>query len=276
MKKLFNRLFSVLIIVFLPLYTPATVIEGGVNTNAHISHFNTVIDKTTRQPIPNARIVIPSYNYVTYSDVNGHFEIKIQIKNDTIISVEKTNYKPYSLTINQKMCLSPFVVGIEALTPFDLAVETRLCHLGDNNYSMASANAGFFKSNATGPVYTKVFQIGPNLKGKQYCLVIGSVVGIDTALARGIGQNQITNSFASPPSVYLNGHKIAEIQINGDNQKIRLPNNVIKFNQKNVITIKAGRNLMQRAYVDYDDIEFMNLSIQIQNIPNSHTLGYNR
>ena len=78
-----------------------------------------------------------------------------------------------------------------------------------------------------------------------------------------MGQNGITTSFASPPSVYLNGHKIAEIQINGDNQKIRLPKQFIRFNQQNVITIKAGRNLMQTAYVDYDDIEFMNLSIQV-------------
>ena len=58
------------------------------------------------------------------------------------------------------------------------------------------------------------------------------------------------------------GQKIAEIQINGDNQKIRLPHNLIKWNQDNIITIRAGRNLMQAAYVDYDDIEFMNISVQ--------------
>ena len=55
---------------------------------------------------------------------------------------------------------------------------------------------------------------------------------------------------------------IAEIQINGDNQKIKLPKQLIRWNQNNEIVIKAGRNLMQTAYVDYDDIEFMNLSVQ--------------
>ncbi len=77
-----------------------------------------------------------------------------------------------------------------------------------------------------------------------------------------MGQNQISNAFASPPTVYLNGHKIAEIQINGDNQKIKLPKQLIHWNQNNEIVIKAGRNIMQTAYVDYDDIEFMNLSVQ--------------
>ena len=28
------------------------------------------------------------------------------------------------------------------------------------------------------------------------------------------------------------------------------------------ITIKTGRNVMQTAYIDYDDIEFMNLIIE--------------
>ncbi len=276
MNNFFIRLFVVLcLIINIPVISYSTVIQGGINTNEQLKHFNTVIDKSTHKPISNARITIPSNNYVTYSDINGHFEIKAQINGSAIVSVEKENYKPFSLTINKKMCLQPFVVKIESLTPFDIAVETMLCHLGDNNYSTASANAGFFKSRAVGPVYSKEIQIGPNINGKQYYLVIGSIVGIDTALARGIGQNRITTSFASPPSVYLNGHKIAEIQINGDNQKIRLPHNFIKFNQKNIITIKAGRNLMQRAYIDYDDIEFMNISIQLVSDQKYKRIGSN-
>ena len=86
-------------------------------------------------------------------------------------------------------------------------------------------------------------------------------MGIDTLLARSMGQNSIVNSYASPPEVYFNGVKIAEIQLNGDNQKIKLPNNLIRSNRQNEVTIKAGRNLMQRAYLDYDDIEIANLSI---------------
>ena len=93
-------------------------------------------------------------------------------------------------------------------------------------------------------------------------LVIGSIIGIDTAMARSMGQNSVRNSFSSPPEVYFNGTKIAEIQLNGDNQKIKLPNNLIRANQVNEVTIQTGKNLTQRAYVDYDDIELLNLSIQ--------------
>ena len=75
-------------------------------------------------------------------------------------------------------------------------------------------------------------------------------------------KEKIPNAFASPPEVYFNGNKISEIQLNGDGQKIKLPSNLIKKNQVNEITIKTGRNLMQTAYVDYDDIEFMNLIIE--------------
>ena len=66
----------------------------------------------------------------------------------------------------------------------------------------------------------------------------------------------------SAPVVYFNGNKISEIQLNGDGQKIKLPSSLIRKNQVNEITIKTGRNLMQTAYVDYDDIEFMNLIIE--------------
>ena len=158
--------------------------------------------------------------------------------------------------------MQPFTLAIEKSNVFDIKIDSRLCHLGDNNYSGYSANAGQFKSVAIGPIYQKKFFISSSTITKQNYLVFGSIIGIDTALARGMGQNQISNAFASPPTVYLNGHKIAEIQINGDNQKIKLPKQLIRWNQNNEIVIKAGRNIMQTAYVDYDDIEFMNLSVQ--------------
>ena len=62
--------------------------------------------------------------------------------------------------------------------------------------------------------------------------------------------------------IYFNGQKIAELHLNGDGQKVKLPNALIRSEQVNEITIKSGRNMMQTAYIDYDDIEFMNLSIQ--------------
>ena len=101
-----------------------------------------------------------------------------------------------------------------------------------------------------------------NALSKRNYLVIGSIIGVDTLMARSMRQNSIVNSFASPPEVYFNGKKIAEIQLNGDGQRIKLPNNLLRAGQMNEITIKTGHNLKQTAYIDYDDIEFMNLSVQ--------------
>ena len=97
---------------------------------------------------------------------------------------------------------------------------------------------------------------------KENYLKIGSIIGIDTLIARSMKQNSILNSYSSPPEVFFNGKKIAEIQLNGDNQRIKLPKNLVRAGQMNEITIKTGHNLKQTAYIDYDDIEFMNLSIQ--------------
>lgn len=90
-------------------------------------------------------------------------------------------------------------------------------HIGDDNYSEASANAGNFRLKSIGPSFSRQFLI--NTIGDQNYLKIGSILGIDTLMARTMGQNNIVNTYASPVEVYFNGIKIAEIQLNGDNQK---------------------------------------------------------
>ena len=55
---------------------------------------------------------------------------------------------------------------------------------------------------------------------------------------------------------------IAELNLNGDNQQIKIPKNLIRYNDTNQLTIKSGKNLFQTAYIDYDDIELMNLFIE--------------
>ena len=223
---------------------------------------NKIIDSATNSPISNAKITIPKYNYSTYTDTNGNFNFDKNIDSSTIMSVEKEGYRPFSLTINQRNNVSkPLVLGIEKSNISDIVIESSMMHLGDDNYSQSSANADNFRLNTIGPSFSKNFIMKRGTLSSQNYLVIGSILGIDTLLARSMGQNSIVNSYASPPEVYFNGVKIAEIQLNGDNQKIKLPNNLIKAEQANQITIKAGTNLMQRAYLDYDDIEIANLSI---------------
>lgn len=276
MKKFFGM---ILLIVMSCTTANATVMQAGISANETVKNYCTVIDKFSRKPVSNAKITIPSKNYTAYSDINGHFEIKTPINSQTILAVEKNNYKPFSMTINRGDNIRPIVVEIEKANSFDITVDSKLCHLGDNNYSVYSANSGEFKGTAVGSIYNKKFFISGVNSSKPHYLVIGSIIGIDTPEARRVGQSSVTTSFATPPIVYLNGQKIAVINVNGDNQKIKLPKELIKWNQNNIITIKAGINLMQTSRVDFDDIEFMNLSIEsgydsTQRISNRYHLGY--
>ena len=65
-------------------------------------------------------------------------------------------------------------------------------------------------------------------------------------------------------SVEINGQKVGEIKFNADGQQILLPKQLIKQNAGNEITIKTGKNLFQKAYVDYDDIEVANLHLEFK------------
>lgn len=256
MKKILLIMFTLLISTA-PSYSSA--LTGGVST---VGAGNRVVDANTNTPIANAQISLPKQGYQTRTDEDGNFTLDAHFIGDTIMSVKKDGYRPFSLTIDEKIAAQPMILGIQKSNAMDVVIESSMLHLGDDNFSDNSANAGEFKMKSIGPFYTKMFKMTANTLSHNNFLIIGSVIGIDTAMARAMRQNSITNSFASAPEVFFNGTKIAEIQLNGDNQKIRLPNNLIRADQPNEVTIKTGRNLMQRKYIDYDDIEIMNLSIQ--------------
>jgi len=254
-----KKFLSVIILFTLIIPAQAQVMEVGISKNGA---FNQIIDTQTNMPVSNAKVSLPMQNYTTYTDQNGSFDLAANINDSSILSVEKSGYRPFSLTINDKIAAKPMIIGIEKSNIQDITIATELFHLGDNNYSDASANSSEFQAQPVGPKFTKKVNLSPNTKNKTNYLVIGSIIGIDTLMARVMNQNKITTSFSSPPEVYFNGEKIAEIQLNGDNQKIKLPNRLINAGMQNEIMIKTGRNLQQTAYIDYDDIEIMNLSIQ--------------
>ena len=258
MKKIFSML---VLISFLSVPAYSATFQGGV-TEQGTSGSSRIIDKQTGLGIGGADVSLPKQNYRTKTDNEGYFELDTQINGPSIMSVKKENYKPFSMTIDEKSMNAPIVVGIEKSNASGQALDTNMYHLGDNSFSDLSANAGEFTMQAIGPFYTKRFTLKNINIAKPVYLVIGSIIGIDTAMARSMGQNKIPNAFASPPEVYFNGNKISEIQLNGDGQRIKLPKNLIRKNQVNEITIKTGRNLMQTAYIDYDDIEFMNILIE--------------
>lgn len=239
----------------------ADALTGGVST---VGLGNKVVDSSTHAPISGAQVTIPKQNYKTQTDENGNFNLGANIKGDTVMSIEKEGYRPFSLTINDQLAAKPMVVGIQKSNVSDVMIEEAMIHLGDDNFSRDSANAGQFQLQSVGPFYTKAFKMAAGTLTRTNYLVIGSIIGVDTKMAKSMKQNKVKNSYASPPEVYFNGKKIAEIHLNGDNQKIKLPNALIKADDTNEVTIKTGRNLMQFAYVDYDDIEIMNLSVQTE------------
>ena len=257
-----KNLITILILLFY-IITPTfgATFQGGVSEQGS-GNSSRIIDKNTGEGIGGANISLPKQNYSTKTDKDGFFELDTSINGPSIMSVQKENYKPFTMTINEQTLSAPIVVGIEKSNASDLALDANMYHLGDNSFSDLSANAGEFRMQAIGPFYTKRFTLKNINISKPIYLVIGSIIGIDTAMARSMGQNKIPNAFASPPEVYFNGNKVSEIQLNGDGQKIKLPSSLIRKGQVNEITIKTGRNLMQTAYIDYDDIEFMNLIIE--------------
>ena len=196
--------------------------------------------------------------------IYGNFNLNTRINGDTIMSVKKDGYRPFSITINENIAAKPMILGIQKSESRDVVIDSDMLHLGDNNFSNDSANAGEFRLESIGPVYTKRFMMTANTLAFNNYLIIGSIIGIDTKMAKQMRQNQIRNSYSSPPEVFFNGRKIAEIRLNGDNQKIKLPRALILPDQENEIVIQTGINLFQKAYVDYDDIELMNLSIQTE------------
>lgn len=241
------------------LQSSAATVSGGVS-KVDINNANRVVDSTTNAPVGNAKVSLPKYNYSTYTDDNGVFSLD-KVDGTTIMSIEKEGYRPFSLTINDTIAAKPMVLGIQKSNITDVVIASDVFHLGDDNYSEHSSGAGTFRLRSSGPFFSKTFMLSSDILSSNNYLVIGSIIGVDTLMARSMGQNKIVNSYASPPEIYFNGSKIAEIQLNGDNQRIKIPRNLIKPNQQNEVIIKAGRNLMQKAYVDYDDIEIANLSI---------------
>ncbi len=251
-------------ITILSTVTPvfATLFTGGV-TKVGEHESNQVIDSQTGAGVEFARITIPQKNFRTYTDANGNFEIKkVQITQPTIMNIEKEGYRPFSLTINNNESLNnPMKIEIAKSEAMDISLDSEILHLGDDSFSKDSANASDFKLKSIGPYYSKDFIMTENAKHSTNYLVIGSIVGLDTKLAKSMGQNRIRTAYSSPAEIYFNGKMIGQLQVNGDGQRIKIPNSLINANSKNQITIKTGQNLMPSDHIDYDDIEIMNLSI---------------
>lgn len=239
----------------------ADIISGKINHD-DINYKNKIINSKTNKPIAGAKITIPEINYETYTDSDGTFKLNANLDNQTIMFVEHDGYKVFSLTVDNSVFNSPLKLGIEEVSPFDMQITSGVIHLGDNLYSNNSANSYEFRASANGHFLSKKFN-KPLYNNKQDVIIkIGTLIGLDTKKAKQNGQNRIIKVYSAPTEVFVNGIKIAKLELNGDNIEILIPKNILK--DTNELVIKCGKNLFQTSYTDYDDIELANLRIEVQ------------
>jgi len=241
-------------------------LSGVIQKEKYVEQDKTgaVIDILTGKPVANATVSLPSQGISSQTDENGQFCFDSDLKGPAILSVKAGGYKPFSLTVNKDKLSKALILGISKESGNELVIDSGIHHLGDNNFSSDSANAGDFRSQASGSYFSKKFYVKSFAKNRDIILKIGSVIGVDTAIARKLGQNSIINSFSSPTIIYLNSKKVGEIKINGDNQEIIIAGQFLIPDNYNQITVETGRNLLSTRYVDYDDMEFMNLILEFK------------
>lgn len=269
MNKKFLGVFVIFLMINfmtfgLTLFSSAATLSGAVNENEviEIGKSFRVLDSKTGLPIPNANVSIPSMGVSTQTDSNGYFTLKANLHGPAILGVDASGYNPFSLTIERENLNKPFVIGLNKKSARELIVDNSLRHLGDNNYSPNSSNADEFQINSSGSTFIKRFYVGDEVAQGKASLRIGSVIGLDTLLSKKLSASNI-NSYSSPTKIYLNSKKVGEIRINGDNQLITFPSNLLISNSFNEILIKTGQNEVA-SYTDYDDIELMNIIIALK------------
>ena len=263
MRKI-KSIFLIFLIFFeLCLFAEAQTLQGKIKHDNKLDSKNKVVNSQTQEPISGAKVSIPTLGYSTTTDNQGEFEFSNQISGKNILSIEKEGYRPFSLTIDKNMMQNPLKLGLQEAGAGDITIESSVCHLGDDVYSNTSANSSEFRGKSVGAFFSKKFSANQVKPNEQAILIIGSVIGLDTKLAKELGQNKIASVYSSPTEIYFNNHKIGELKLNGDNQEILIPPQLLK--NSNEITIKTGRNLFQHAYLDLDDIEITSIRLEIRN-----------
>lgn len=253
-----KKIFYVIMFLFLS-FVQAEVISGKINHD-DINYKSKIVDYKTGIPLENAKITIPDLGYTTYSDSEGAFKLNINIQDKTVLFVEKDGYKTFSLTIDNNVINSPLKLGIEQTSPFDLQISSGIVRLGDNMFSNNSANSRDFHQHAYSNIYTHTFEKPKSSANQDVVIIIGSLIGADTKKAKEKGQNRIARVYATPAEVFVNGHKIGLLELNGDNIEIVIPKHLLR--SVNELKIQTGKNLFQKEYVDYDDIELANIRIE--------------
>jgi len=260
MKKFNIFILSLLLASFTSLASPcicrAEILSGNVNKEEFLEKSHIVVDGATGNPVVGAEVSVPSEGIFTKTNNSGQFKLDASFKAPAILSVQASGYSPFSLTINETG--NPLVIVVTKLFGNEIIIDSEIHHLGDDNFSEKSANAGDFKLESEGAGFSKEFFVEKFDTKSNPALKIGAVIGIDTKISHKVEGKKI-KTYSSPMRIYINSKKIGEIKINADNQEISLPKGILKQNSANTIRIETGVNQQARTYVDYDDMEFMNI-----------------
>ena len=116
MKKVLSL---VILSIFTLLTINAATFQGGVAEQGS-GNASRIIDKQTGEGVGGADIRLPKQNYSTRTDSSGFFELDTQINGPSIMSVQKENYKPFTMTINDKTIWVMTVTQIYLLTQASL------------------------------------------------------------------------------------------------------------------------------------------------------------
>lgn len=263
---LLNRaLIFILLISSISLQKQAfsEVLSGSVNKEYVFNGTGIVIDRNTNLPVDGAVVSVPSKNMYTTTNNRGEFNLDLPTDNPVILSVKKDGYKAFSAVLGKPDLSRPMRIGLLERALNEIVINSELHHLGDNKFSERSANAGEFSGEAVGPYFIQEFYLDNVDLTKNIRLKIGSIIGIDTKIAQLIRQSNVRSSSSSPVEVFLNSRKIGEISVNGDNHALSVPPGLLKAYRYNIVKIHTGVNLDSDRDVDYDDIEFMNLFLDI-------------
>ena len=264
MKKLL-LIISVIFSFTYQGYTKADALIGEIRKDEFTNKRPQVIDSVTRLGIKGATVSLPTESKIDKTDENGYFKITPTGKSPVILSVQKEGYRPFSLTLQDGKLTGGISIELEKISPFETVITNELLHLGDNSYSENSSGACQIYSPCVGPSFTKNFYVGKITPKTKAYVWIGSVIGIDTVQAMRLGQNRLTTATSTPMEIFINKTKIGELKINGDNQKIPIPEKFLKKLSDNELTVRTGKNKNAKDYTDYDDVQLMNLIVEVQN-----------
>lgn len=254
-----NYLLTIIFCTSFPSICHAKILAGNINKEDFLEKPHVVIDGATGNPVSGAKISIPSAGIFARTNNSGEFNLDGNFRNPVIMSVKADGYKPFSLTVSEGSLNKPLMLIITKLAGNENVIDSQLHHLGDDNYSANSANSGDFKQKSEGHYFFKEFYVGKIPVNNAAILKLGSIIGLDTEMAKAYGQSKFSISSSTTASVYLNSKKVGEININEDDKEIYLNKKLLRANSYNTLRIETGINKASRHSIDYDDFEFMNL-----------------